>query len=472
MAERARDDEYMEAILNAFKENGGVLKKSDGIGALTQRFSLSEAEAEDILDQYIDDFTGKERAKLNEEWQEKLGVSLPEPDRESDESAPTVERPTQDEAESAIRDAFNKSGKLHRDTAVKVFETEFDLDREAAIAEVRRYASFNDAGWSRPHPSEEMTFASDLGSLDQYPGLETGRRWNGLPVLEAEEGNEHPLIPDQDVYLDRVVEGQTTDAEVLAKAMADPDFSPLLVGDAGTGKDTLVRYVCAKTNRPCVRVNFGEDVRYADLVGTRMPAGNDDGEGIDIVWEDGILTHAVKYGYVFIADEINAAPPEATMPLHQVTEEGDDAELVIREESRIVTPHPQFRFVATMNPPRGGYGGVEQLNDAFKSRFYTIEVDYLEPEDEAKLLRERFEDDAIDVTDSEITQLTELAAGFREQYQRGDIVTPVTTRELIKVCKMSDIMSMKQAARMVIGGHAKENDERLIVDRINTELSS
>lgn len=469
MVERARDEEYREAILDAFTENGGKLKKSEGIEMLKQRFSLSEAEAEAVLQRYID-FNGSETAKLSEKWEKKLEPGDQGSDGRPGASASDADRPAPSESREVIKDAFNTNGKLHRDRGIKLLEETFDLDREAAIDELERYVNFNDAGWT--HSIEQTSFAGDISSLNQYPGFETDRTWNGLPILEAEEGNEHPLIPDQDVYLDRVVEGQTTDAEVLAKAMADPDFSPLLVGDAGTGKDTLVRYVCAKTNRPCVRVNFGEDVRYADLVGTRMPAGNDDGEGIDIVWEDGILTHAVKYGYVFIADEINAAPPEATMPLHQVTEEGDDAELVIREESRIVTPHPQFRFVATMNPPRGGYGGVEQLNDAFKSRFYTIEVDYLEPEDEAKLLRERFEDDAIDVTDSEITQLTELAAGFREQYQRGDIVTPVTTRELIKVCKMSDIMSMKQAARMVIGGHAKENDERLIIDRINTELSS
>jgi len=259
--------------------------------------------------------------------------------------------------------------------------------------------------------------------------------------------------------------------------------------------------VCAKTNRPVIRVNFGKDVRYADLVGTRLPGSESDEEsannesssqtplsgsesdkeiiegddsskksGTKIVWEDGLLTKAVKYGYVFIADELNAAPPEATMPLHQVTEEGDDAELVIREESKVIVPHPQFRFVGTMNPPRGGYGGVEELNDAFKSRFYAIEVDYLNAEREAELLQSRFNGSNVEVTDSQLTDLCELAAGLRDQYKMGDLMTPITTRELIKTIKMGQIMDMSEAAAMVLGGHAKDADKQLILDRINKEL--
>lgn len=382
-----------------------------------------------------------------------------------------------DKYRETIKNALSENnGRLHRDQGIEILQKEYDVPREVAIEILDRYVRFDDRGWT--FSIDDPAFGGDVGALDQNPGPITDRKWNGLTVLEDIE---HPLVPEQDEFAERTVEGTSkSDVEILAQAMADPDFSPLLVGEAGTGKDTLIKHVCTKTNRPVIRVNFGKDVRYADLVGTRLPGEaerdeqSEDGDsesssgGTTVVWEDGLLTKAVKYGYVFIADEINAAPPEATMPLHQVTEEGDDAELVIREESKAITPHPQFRFVATMNPPRGGYGGVEQLNDAFKSRFYTIEIDYLDAEREAELLKNRFGN--IDISEGELLELTELAAGLRDQYKRGDIVTPITTRELIKTVKMSQIMSLKEAATMVLRGHAKESDERLITDRVQKEL--
>jgi MoxR-like ATPase len=373
--------------------------------------------------------------------------------------------------ETIVNALAENDGRLHRDQGTQILIDEFDVSETHSREILDEYCRFNDRGWT--FSTIHSSFDGDVGSLNQNAGPTTNRSWNGLTVLK-DDG--HPLIPDQESFKERPLKGtdpdeNVTDAQALAHAMADSDFNPLLIGEAGTGKDTLVDYVCTKTNRPRVRVNFGKDVRYADLVGTRMPAETeDDSSGTKVVWEDGLLTRAVKYGYVFVADELNAAPPEATMPLHQITEEGADAELVIREESRVVTPHPQFRFVATMNPPRGGYGGVEQLNDAFKSRFYSIEIDYLQPEREAELLQSRFADEDIDIKEEEITDICSFAGKVRKQYQRGDITTPITTRELIKTLKMRKIMGLKDAAEVVLVGHAKENDKRLLRDQIQKEL--
>jgi len=359
--------------------------------------------------------------------------------------------------------AADRGGKFHRDEGVERLVETHDFTESRAGELLERLFPFDERGFA--YASSERTgaraFDGDLSGVAEPPGRMTDEDYHGLSVLERRQGG-HPLIPPEGAYFERTIEGtNATDVEVLCRALSDPDFSPLLVGEAGTGKDALVKHVCAKTNRPVVRVNFGSDVRYENLVG--MYILNDEGE---MEWIDGALTKAVRHGWVFVADEINAAPPESTMPLHQVTEESDEAGLFLRERSEMIDPHPQFRFVATMNPAKS-YGGANELNDAFKSRFYAIEVDYLDPEREAELLAERTAD--IDsVSRDDVDQLCTMADRLRTQHKRRDISTPVTTRELIKICKMAEIMSVGEAARMVLEGHAKDNDTDIIAEVVDT----
>lgn len=349
--------------------------------------------------------------------------------------------------------AEERGGQFHRDDLTVRLLERSDISEGTAREFVSEFP-FDDRGFAygKPDAFDIESFGGDVGSLEMTPGMPMDEWFHSLRKLEP---TSHPLVPSVETYYERSMElADVDDVQVLCRTLADPDFSPLLQGEAGTGKDTLVLHVCSQTNRPVVRVNFGSDVRYEDLVG--MHVLTDDGE---MRWRDGQLTKAVRYGWVFIADEINAAPPEATMPLHQVTEERDKAGLVIRETNEIVDPHPQFRFVATMNPPRGGYGGTKQLNDAFRSRFYTIELDYLDAEHEADLLEDVVE---ADVSRESLEQLTELASRLRSQYKRSGIETPITTRELLKVCKLTGMMSLEEATQTVLVGHAKENDQELI----------
>lgn len=360
--------------------------------------------------------------------------------------------------------AEEQGGKFHHDTAFERLQNETDLE-EGQIRRLLRNFDFDKRGMTRRLSGElnAASFEGDVAALEQSPGPITGEQFHGLPILEDIS---HPLCPRVKEYYERTLRHtNATDVEVLCETLSDPDFSPLLLGEAGTGKDTLALYVCSQTNRPVIRVNFGSDVRYEDLVG--MYVLDQDG---NMKWRDGQLTAAVKYGWVFIADEINAAPPEATMPLHQVTEEGDKANLILRERGKIVEPHAQFRFIATMNPPRGGYGGTNKLNDAFKSRFYTIPLDYLDESREAELLEAKTREEGLSISREDIETLCTLAAELRESYKRRDVITPITTRELIKACKMAELMSVKEAASLVLVGHAKENDEELVHEVIESHF--
>ena len=367
------------------------------------------------------------------------------------------------------------NGRFHRDQAIERLTEKTDLDKEQSKSLIRNSIGanadvenkFDDRGFATLNRKDVLDLdvspgEGDVSTITMTPGPPTNDAYRGLTVLERPDGG-HPLIPSEDEYFERDLpyapQASTSDVEALCTAMSDPDFSPLLIGDAGTGKDTLIRHVCSKTNRPVVRVNFGSDIRYEDLVG--MYTLNKDKE---MVWRDGYLTSAVKYGWVFIADELNAAPPESTMPLHQVTEERGKASLVLRTKSEVIEPHHQFRFIGTMNPR---YHGTNQLNDAFKSRFYPIEIDYLDEKREAKLLDAKINDDNQQfVPTSDIKTLCKLAKELRHRHERSDIMTPITTRELIKICKMTSIMSVKEATRTVLLGHVGSGDEAIVEELI------
>lgn len=299
---------------------------------------------------------------------------------------------------------------------------------------------------------------NDVSELEMDVGDPINSDFNGLNVLR-DVG--HPLVPDIDHgYIKRELQGELTDVELACKFIADDDYAALFQGETGVGKDFLIEYICAKTNRPMVRVNFGQGTTYADLIGDWVPA--EDG-GFE--FKPGILYMAVKHGWVFVADEINAAGPEATMPLHGVTE--SDGKLSVPPVSEVLTPHPEFKFVATMNPP--SYPGTKPLNDAFRTRFWVMDVDYLPPQGEQALLFEATHLDGNDGDDKAVAdRLTDLAQNLRQNYRNMDIVTPISHRDTMKVARLMKFMSPEAAAKQVLVGMASPEDKNAISKAIET----
>src|SRR6202008_2443922 len=78
----------------------------------------------------------------------------------------------------------------------------------------------------------------------------------------------------------------------------------LLIGETGTGKTSLIRHLALNTNNAFVRVNFNGGTTIDELVGRWVIDGG------ETKWNDGLLVTAMKKGYWFHADEINAASAE------------------------------------------------------------------------------------------------------------------------------------------------------------------
>jgi len=250
--------------------------------------------------------------------------------------------------------------------------------------------------------------------------------------IPVREGPEHPLVPKKaHPYIARLVLEEKYDLDLMNYAWLRGRKPTLLIGPTGVGKTSLPRRIAYSTKRPYMRVNFAEGIEQENLLGHIEI--NENGE---TVWVDGVLTKAVRDGYIFVADEVNAMDPDIAFNLHPLLD--DDRFLLLTmkdpegdDTSIRVEAHPDFWFVGTMN--RGiEYTGTKELNAAFMRRFpVKIIMTYPKPEVERKIIMLRVEG----INDIVVTNIVEVANKARLKFNEKHI--PISTGDLIEVAEMS-----------------------------------
>lgn len=200
----------------------------------------------------------------------------------------------------------------------------------------------------------------------------------------------------------------------------------LLEGETGTGKTSLVRFLANKTNNAFRRVNHNGGTTVDDIVGKILI--NKEGT----YWVDGVLVEAMKKGYWYLADEINAASPEINFIYHCLLD--DDGYIVLPEKNgEIVRPHPNFRFFAAMNPS-SDYAGTKEMNKALMSRFLVIKVDFPAPKLEAKILCDR-----AGIKPEVADKMVQFATEIRANHAKQKMGFALSTRDLIMWAVMFSI---------------------------------
>jgi len=227
------------------------------------------------------------------------------------------------------------------------------------------------------------------------------------------------LIPKNFTYFPREMLNKTTDVKLLEQAMKRID-DILLIGPTGSGKTALIRYYCAIHNKPYHRVSLNGGATAEDLIGHYILKDH------HTEWVDGVLTQACKNGWTIVLDEINSAPPEVLFILNSLL---DDERILIlsSKDGEIVTPHPDFRFVATCNPSEQGYAGTNEMNEALLDRFETILfIDYSD-DVEINILNN------LGIKGETQKNFREFTRRIRDGYNRGEVLTPFSTRSLINL---------------------------------------
>lgn len=246
-----------------------------------------------------------------------------------------------------------------------------------------------------------------------------------VPVLSGHTGDSHNYLVEAD-------RSYVFNINLLKKVLVGIALNKptLLWGKHGTGKTTIIQQVCARTQRPVMRVQHTINMEESHVLGQWVVRNG------QTEFQLGPLPLAMINGWVYIADEYDFAMPSVTA-VYQPVMEGQA--LIIKDAPahlRKIIPHPDFRFFATGNTngcgdETGLYQGTLMQNAANYSRFgITEEVDYMEPEIEENILRSKAK-----IPAPAAKKIVKFANDIRKLFRDGKISMTISPREMINAAE-------------------------------------
>lgn len=256
--------------------------------------------------------------------------------------------------------------------------------------------------------------------------------------------------------------GNEKTLKVLEVAFKDA-IPALLVGQTGTGKNTILRHIAKQNDRTdIIRLNLTGETTVDDLIGHYQIKDR------STVWQDGSVTQAVRNGNVLILDEVNAAQPEVLFALQSLLD--DDRSLTLTSHDNSVVPaHENFRIFATMNP-NSGYAGTKDMNKAFMSRFgLVLEVEYASAEAEMALVSSIVPD----INRDDLLVMLGTARQARHNLSQGMLTYPLSTRDVISWAVMTERLGdMTEAFQHTIVAKAGHDSKEMLKIYQNTVSDS
>jgi cobaltochelatase CobS len=275
---------------------------------------------------------------------------------------------------------------------------------------------------------------SDLGRM-QVIDLDAGDIFSGQPSGRLIKGYASPCLHTPVIDPDYLFHDAVRELVVWFLSPTDPLY---VFGPTGSGKSSLVRQVAAKLNYPVFDITAHGRLEFSDLAG-HLTVDNG-----SMRFEYGPLALAMKFGGLFLLNEIDLLDPSTAAGLNGVLDGGP---LIIPENGgEVIQPHSMFCFVATANTNGGSdetglYQGTLRQNLAFMDRFWLCEVGYPEAEAEFKLLERltpALPGDLLRTMVEFANQVRRLFAGKGDQQQPGESIDiTFSTRTLIRWSRLT-----------------------------------
>lgn len=239
--------------------------------------------------------------------------------------------------------------------------------------------------------------------------------------------------------------------------------STLLVGPMGTGKTELVLKAADKLSIPCHVYDMGSmHDPMTQMLGThRLVKDPETGTTVSS-FDYAKFTEDVQHEGIILLDELSRAPLTTLNILFPCLDSRRmlPVEMAGGTGLRNINVHPGVIFIATANLG-AEYTGTNTLDKALVSRFFPVELKYLDKNTETDLLQKR-----TGCPRNEAFNIASIAAKIRSGYEKGDYSTDVSTRETLRAASMvADGWKITDVLNMVFLP-LFEKEEREIVRRV------
>jgi cobaltochelatase CobS len=207
----------------------------------------------------------------------------------------------------------------------------------------------------------------------------------------------------------------------------------MVQGFHGTGKSTHIEQVAARLNWPLMRINLDSHITRTDLVGRDAIVLR---EGKQITeFREGILPWALQHGAALVFDEYDAGRPDVMFVIQRVLEAS--GKLTLLDQSRVISPHPNFRLFATANTvglgdASGLYHGTQPINQGQMDRWNIVTaLNYLDGETEAAIVLAKVPHWNSAKGKPVVLHMVALANLTRESFRMGDLSTVMSPRTVL-----------------------------------------
>lgn len=295
--------------------------------------------------------------------------------------------------------------------------------------------------FSLPTPTKEMLDAYDEykqaakqeAASNLFAGQNTPAAPKKLSLLDKIRSDKRYAVPqiDKDGFFVRDEDWYLLIRNILTKT------STMLTGPSGSGKTELVSLAAKKLGLEVNIYNMGTMIDpISGLLGVhRLVQGGS-------VFDYAKFTEDIQKPGVILLDELSRAPLSANNILFPCLDSRRELPVDIAGGNalRNIEVHPDCVFIATANIG-AEYTGTSQMDRALVDRLFTLEIEYMDEDNETKVLAKR-----CGIETSEAKIIVETARTVRNLYLKGELSSTVSTRETLGAGKMvSDGWSVLEA---------------------------
>lgn len=264
-----------------------------------------------------------------------------------------------------------------------------------------------------------------------------------------------PSIGSEGFYVD-------SDVWYLLMRNIQNQVNTMLIGATGGGKTELVLLACKKLGISCSVYDMGSMYDpVAGLLGVhRLQKG-----GVS-VFDYAKFTRDISKPGVVLLDELSRAPVTTNNILFPCLDSRRKlpVEIAGGEDLREIEVHPECCFIATANVGVE-YTGTMSMDRALVGRFFPIELSYMPPEQENKVLVKR-----CGISISDATNIVKVANSLRNMYNKQEISSSISTRETLMMGDLVadgwDLVRAMELVLLPLFEGTRSDGERGIVCRV------